>query len=136
MTDAEKAEQVVRMTAYVKQVNSTITDSQEHVDLLAFSVTEILDRVRLYLNRDDVPVLVEKPLAKQIGNVFNKYSTTSNEADVEQQISSVSDNGQSVSFSSKVKNYFTTASDNELFTGVESLLKRYRRLDFGTSENV
>lgn len=133
MTDAEKQEQIVRLTAYTKQVNTLIGNTEPDINLLAFSVTEILDRVRLYLNRDDVPVLVEKPLAKVIGGVFNKYRATEATTEAGQEISSVSDNGQSVSYSNSVKNYLSTANDNELFTDIEPLLKRYRGLHFGTT---
>jgi len=136
MTDAEKAQQIVRLTTYAKLLNTSIGDTEDDVALLAFSVTEILDRVRLYLNRDDVPVLVEKPLAKPIGNLFHKYNGTKTETDVAQTVSRVSDNGQSVSYSSKVKNYFATVNDDELFTGVENVLKPHRRLNFGTSDQL
>lgn len=131
MTDAEKTSQIERIVTYVEILNSTITEAD--VDLLGFAVSEMLDRVRLYLNRDDVPVLVERPIAKVVSSIFNKYKTTGGDADVEREISSVSDNGQSISYSQKVKAYLTTSSDEELFTGVETLLRRYRRLNFNAS---
>ncbi len=122
-----KAEQIVRVKTYVAIVNANVESDD---DLLTFVTTEILDRVRLYLNRDDVPQLVERPIAKVVGSIFNKYKKTGGDADVEHEISSISDNGQSVSYSQKVKSYLTSANDDELFTGVEPLLKRYRRLIF------
>lgn len=136
MTEEDKTAQVERISEYVVLLNPTITDSDADVNLLAFTVSEILDRVRLYLNRVDVPVDVERMLGKTISSIFNKYKTTTSITDVEQQISSVSDNGQSVSYSTKVKNYLTTGTDEEIFTGVEPLLRRYRGLNYGNSTRV
>lgn len=131
MTDAEKTSQIERIVTYVTILNTSI--GEDDVDLLGFAVSEMLDRVRLYLNRDDVPVLVERPISKTVSSIFNKYKKTGGDTDVEREVSSVSDNGQTVSYSTQVKNYLTTASDEELFTGVESLLKRYRRLNFNAT---
>ena len=47
---------------------------------------------------------------------------------VDQAISSISDNGQSISYANEVTKYFTTATDDELFTGFSMLLSRYRRV--------
>ena len=127
MTPEQKQEQIERIESYTKIVQ-TIAESDS--DLLTFAVEEILDRVRLYLNRDDVPVLVERPLAKTVGSIFNKYKNTNAIDSDDREISSMSDNGQSISYSNSIKQYLTTSSDEELFTGVESLLKRYRRLNF------
>lgn len=130
MTEEEQAEQVTRIKTYVAIVNTTVSDNEE---LLGFVISETLDRVKLYLNREDVPQLVERPIAKVVGSIFNKYKNTASDSDVEHEVSSVSDNGQSVSYSQKVKSYLTTASDDELFTGVETLLRRYRRLNFNAT---
>lgn len=132
MTEEEKTQQITRITDYVKVVNNTI-DDQSDGDLLEFSVKETLDRVQLYLNVVDVPVGLERALAKTISTVFNKYKKTSGDSDVENNVSSVSDNGQSISYTDKVKSYLITSSDEELFMGIESLLKRYRRLNFNVS---
>lgn len=133
MTDAERTAQIERIVGYVEIINTTITDTEDDVNLLAFVVSEILDRVRLYLNVVDVPVGVERALAGTVSTIFNKYKKTSGDTDVEREVSSVTDNGQSVSYSTKVKSYLVTSSDEELFTGIESLLKRYRRLNFSVT---
>lgn len=133
MTDAERTAQIERIVGYVTTINTTITEEQTDIDLLAFVVSEILDRVRLYLNVVDVPVGVERALAGTVSTIFNKYKKTSGDTDVEREVSSVTDNGQSVSYSTKVKSYLVTSSDEELFTGIESLLKRYRRLNFSVT---
>lgn len=133
MTADQIAEQIARLKAYTILVNASAEADDE---LLVFVVEEILDRVRLYLNRDDVPVIVERPLAKVIASIFNKYKNTVASNDVETQISSVSDNGQSVSYSNSVKSYLTTSSDDELFTGVNELLKRYRGLHFVSNSDI
>lgn len=120
-----------RISTYVKIVNTTVIEADEA--LLDFAVSEILDRVRLYLNRDDVPVLLERPLAKVVSSIFNKYKKTGGDTDVEQVVSSVSDNGQSVSYSNSVKSYLTSSSDEEVFTGITGVLNRYRRLNFNAT---
>lgn len=127
MTPEEITAQETRIKTYVAIVNTTASGDD---DLLGFAVTEMLDRVRLYLNRDDVPVLIERPLAKVVSSIFNKYKKTGGDTDVEREVASVSDNGQSISYSQNVKSYLTTATDDELFTGVEAILRRYRRLNF------
>lgn len=127
MTQEEQVAQIERVKTYVAIVNTNVTSDD---DLLTFAVTEVFDRLRLYLNRDDVPVLVERPVAKVVGSIFNKYKKTGGDTDVEREISSISDNGQSVSYSQKVKTYLSTATDEEVFSGVEPLLKQYRRLNF------
>lgn len=127
MTDTTETQEE-RITTFVKIVNTTIIEADD--DLLGFAVSEILDRVRLYLNRDDVPVLLERPLAKVVSSIFNKYKKTGADTDVEQVVASVSDNGQSVSYQNSVKAYLTSSSDEEVFTGITGLLNRYRRLNF------
>lgn len=121
-----------RIATYAKILNTNL-NAEGDAELLDFAIAEILDRVRLYLNREDVPVLVERPLAKVVSSIFNKYKKTGGDTDVEREISSVSDNGQTVSYSTSVKKYLTTASDDDLFTGVEPLLKQYRRLSFNVA---
>jgi len=127
-TPTAPSEQDARIITYVKILNTGVGEGDD--ELLGFAVSEVLDRVRIYLNRDDVPVLAERPIAKTISTVFNKYKKTGGDTDVEREVSSVSDNGQSVSYSTSVKQYLITASDEELFTGVATLLKPYRRLNF------
>ena len=85
------------------------------------------------MNSDNIPIKLERILAKVVNNGLRKclkeieLSKEDNTA-VDQVVTSISDNGQSINFSNEVTKYFTTASDEELFTGFSSLLARYRRI--------
>ena len=102
-------------------------------ELIDFCIDEIIDRTEIYLNRTDLPSNLERILAGVLNNIVKRYAkeqslTEEDAAATDSSISSISDNGQSISFSNELVNYFTTASDNELFTGVTSILNRYRRV--------
>ena len=92
-----------------------------------------MDRVQLYLNSDTIPTKLERILANIVNNGLKRclkeieISKEDNTA-VDQVVTSISDNGQSISYANEVTNYFTTVSDEELFTGFSGLLSRYRRI--------
>ena len=119
---------------YLKIINKNIDDiEKENEGLVDFAINEILDRIQFYLNSDNIPIKLERILAKVVNNGLRKclkeieLSKEDNTA-VDQVVTSISDNGQSINFSNEVTKYFTTASDEELFTGFSSLLARYRRI--------
>lgn len=122
-------EQIARIKEYIRTINPRV----EEDDLLDFCIDEVGDRVQLYLNSDRIPTKIERILANIVNTGLKKSLkeiSISNNGDyaVDQAISSVSDNGQSISYANQVTNYFTTVSDEELFTGFSSLLSRYRRI--------
>ncbi len=110
---------------YLAIINPDFKDNE----LLDFVIGEILDRVQLYLNAEQIPTKIERILA-QIVNTSLKRCLNNMElsTEVDKAISSVSDNGQSVSYANEITRYFTTASDEEIFSGFTSLLSRYRRI--------
>lgn len=122
---------IANIKKYLKLINSNI-DSID-TNLVDFAINEILDRVQLYLNSDSIPTKLERILANIVNTGLKKclkeieISKEDNTA-VDQVVSSISDNGQSISYANEVTKYFTTASDEELFTGFSSLLSRYRRI--------
>jgi len=116
-------EQIERIITYVKSFNKTIDDE----DLLKYSVMSAISRVLLYLNHDALDQKFEMIVADVVNAVFMRYYNNQNSTEIEQAISSVSDNGQSISFKNEVMNYFNTADDNELLGGTAKLLARYRR---------
>lgn len=122
---------IANIKKYLKIINSNI-DSID-TNLVDFAINEILDRVQLYLNSDSIPTKLERILANIVNTGLKKclkeieISKEDNTA-VDQVVSSISDNGQSISYANEVTKYFTTASDEELFTGFSSLLSRYRRI--------
>ncbi|MBQ6546474.1 MAG: hypothetical protein IJL74_00555 [Bacilli bacterium] len=124
-------EQIARIKAYIHIINPTL--QIEGNNLLTFCIEEVGDRVQLYLNSDTIPTKIERILANIVNTGLKKclkeieISSEGTNA-VDQAISGISDNGQSISYANEVTKYFTTASDEELFTGFGSLLSRYRRV--------
>ena len=125
-------EQRIQIEDYAKKLNSTITDDDS--DLLDFVVSEVADRVILYLNDDHIDEQLNRVIARIVSDIFNQTKASQSSSSPDLAISSVSDNGQSVSYANEVVNYLSTTTDNELFTGFETLLNRYRRINVVSRE--
>ena len=118
---------IAKIKEYLHIINPSITI--EGNDLLDFVIGEVLDRVQLYLNSDTIPTRLERILANIVNTGFTKATINKeNNGEVDQVITSISDNGQSISYANEVKQYFATATDDELFSGFAGLLSRYRRV--------
>lgn len=116
---------IAKIKEYLLIINPNVEDD----DLLDFVIGEVIDRVQLYLNSDTIPTRLERILANIVNTGLAKANASiSNNGEVDQVITSISDNGQSISYANEVRKYFTTASDEELFTGFTALLSRYRRV--------
>lgn len=120
-------DQRARIKNYIKAINKTVASEDEA--LLDTVLSEVADRVMLYLNDTKIDSKLEHVIARIASGIFNQSRTESTSGAPTMAISSVSDNGQSVSYSSEVQRYLTSATDQELFTGFEQLLKRYRRIN-------
>lgn len=122
---------IANIKKYLKIINKNIDTIDK--DLVDFAIDEVLDRVQLYLNSETIPTKLERILANIVNTGLKKclkeieISSEDNTA-VDQVVTSISDNGQSISYANEVTKYFTTASDEELFTGFNGLLSRYRRV--------
>lgn len=117
---------IAKIKEYLEIINPDIDTT---TDLVDFVINEVLDRVQLYLNSDTIPSKLERILANIVNTGLTKaQASISNNGEVDQVITSISDNGQSISYANEVKRYFTTASDEELFSGFTGLLSRYRRV--------
>ena len=121
MTDSS---QETRIKEYAKLLNDKIEDG----DLLDFVTLEVKDRVLVYLNDDELDAKLERIVARIISGVFTE-SLESKDGELEHNISSVSDNGQTISYSDKVKSYLVSTDDSELFSGFSKLLAPYRRVN-------
>lgn len=126
--------QVATIKEYLKIINKTINDiEKDNKGLIDFCINEVGDRVQLYLNSNNIPTKIERILAKIVNNGLKsclkeiEISKEDNTA-IDQVVTSISDNGQSISYSNEIIKYFTTVSDEELFTGFSALLSRYRRI--------
>lgn len=125
---------IANIKKYLKIINPRIDDIENaNNGLVDFAILEVMDRVQLYLNSETIPTKLERILANIVNNGLKRclknieLSSEDNTA-VDQVVTSISDNGQSISYSNEITNYFSTVNDNELFTGFESLLNRYRRV--------
>lgn len=126
--------QIKNIKNYLNIINKNIeTIEKENEGLIDFVINEIGDRVQLYLNSEKVPQKLERILANIINIGLKKCIkdieiSKENIANLDQAVSSISDNGQSISYANEITKYFTTASDEELFSGFSLLLSRYRRV--------
>ncbi|MBQ3271444.1 hypothetical protein IJH10_02460 [Candidatus Saccharibacteria bacterium] len=121
MTDSE---QETRIKTYAKLLNSRIEDGE----LLDFVTLEVLDRVLVYLNDNTLDQKLERIVARIVSGVFAE-SQESSDGELSHNISSISDNGQTISYSEKVKSYLVSTDDEELFSGFSKLLAPYRRVN-------
>ena len=121
MTDSS---QETRIKEYAKLLNDKIEDG----DLLDFVTLEVLDRVLVYLNDEVLDTKLERIVARIVSGIFTE-SLESKDGELEHNISSVSDNGQTISYSDKVKSYLVSTDDSELFSGFSKLLAPYRRVN-------
>lgn len=118
-----------KIKEYLAILNSNIDNIDENV--IDFTIDEVLDRVKIYLNVDDVSDDLTRIIARIVNTGLNKVlkeSELSSSLETDKSISSISDNGQSISYSNEITRYFTNTTDEELFTGFNSLLSRYRRI--------
>ena len=120
-------DQKTRIKEYVGKINTAI--SADDNELLDFVIDEVVDRVLLYLNETSLDERLERIVARVIVAVYNQTNNSKESTGVENSITSISDNGQSISYSKEVKNYLATADDGALFSGFSALLAPYRRVN-------
>lgn len=125
----------------LKIINKNVNEiDKENPDLIDFTIEEVIDRVLLYLNREDMPKNLERILAKIVNSGLKRSLkdievSEDDYGNIDRAVNSISDNGQSISYTNAVTNYFTSADDEELFSGFSSLLKCYRRIKVVYPEN-
>ena len=117
---------------YARTLNSNIPASSDAT--LDFVVDEVADRVMIYLNAPTINPVLNRVIARIVVGVYNKSAAEKTNAGGEERaVKSISDNGQSISYGDEAKHYLATATDDEIFSGFETILKRYRRADCGKS---
>lgn len=131
---------VEKIKTNLKIINRKIDQIEKNnPDLIEFVIQTTIDRVELYLGCE-LPEKLERILSQVVNNGLKKCLkeieiSEEDDTAVDQVITSISDNGQSISFANETIKYFTTSSDEELFTGFTSLLSRYRRIKVVYSKN-
>ena len=126
MTENDTDQQKAQFAEYVKVISSVAAE-EANADLLAYVIDETYDRAILYLNRDSLPGVCNRVIARVVSSVFDQTHNNQSSTSVELAVSSVSDNGQSVSYANEVQKYLATTDDEELFRGFAKLLAPYRR---------
>lgn len=118
-----------RIKNYLALINKDLTAIETaNPNLVDFVIASTLDRVMLYLNSTEIPAILERIIAEIVnGNLKQILDIKANDGS-ERQVSSMSDNGQSISFSNDAKKYFASTSDDEIFNGYVAILNRYRRI--------
>lgn len=101
---------------YVKVLDSGLSLEDKQIEM-------VLNRVKVYLNRKDIPFVLASTIAEMI--VEQSKMTEKNNEDV---ISSISDNGQSISFSNKIFQSLISQSDVDLFASHTAILNRFRKV--------
>ena len=120
---------------YLKIINKS--DIEE--ELRDFIVESTIDRIKLYLNNDILPKILERPIAQIISTNIDKairQNEINKDGDVDRAITSVKDNNQSINYSNELTRYFNSLADEELFSGFTNLLNRYRRIKVVYSETI
>lgn len=126
--------QIAKIKEYLKVINKNIDNIEEdNKGLVDFCISDVGDRVQLYLNSETVPDKLNRILADIVNTGLKKCLkdieiSKNNNTAINQVVTSISDNGQSISYANELTKYFTTASDEELFSGFTTLLSRYRRI--------
>lgn len=124
---------VEKIKTNLKIINRKIDQIEKNnPDLIEFVIQTTIDRVEIYLGCE-LPEKLEGILSQVVNSGLKKCLkeieiSEEDDTAVDQVITSISDNGQSISFANETIKYFTTSSDEELFTGFTSLLSRYRRI--------
>lgn len=115
-------EQIEKIKSYIEVLSPQI----EQDDVFDFNVRETVDRVLNHINRKQLPIELERITAKAIISIYKKIENDKeNNGEQEKEISSISDNGQSVSYSDKVKTYMINSSDDDLFFGFISQFNKF-----------
>lgn len=86
-------------------------------------VDMLIDRTQIYLNRKDINVILAGTLAQILYETNQSF-----EKNKELQISSISDNGQSVSYSQNPASALVSKNDSDLFGSHTAILNRFRRI--------
>ncbi len=89
-----------------------------------FIVEEVVERALNYMRRDELPVELERVIARAIYNAHRKFDAESDGID---NISSLTDGSQSVSYG-EAKSFMPTLDDNEIFGGYISQLRLFRKV--------
>lgn len=107
----------------VQEIKQCVLALDPTLEIEDTKIKIFLNRIRVYLNRSDVPFILVGTIAEMI--VEQHALARKNDEEI---ISSISDNGQTISFSNKVFSSMTSQSDSQLFGSHTSILNRFRKV--------
>lgn len=71
-----------------------------------------------------IPTVLEKPIARVVAQVYKTIEN--NVAGDSKEVSSISDNNQSITFTDEAEHYLSTKDDAEVFSSIRYLLDKFR----------
>ena len=124
MTEQQKAE-ILRLATII---GDSELKKPENAELLDFAVEDTVQRILNYLNRSDLPQEAISTIARIVAKAFQEIKAEIENPAPEQQIASISDNGQQISYRETAKSFFANATDKTLFGSSVEALDRFRRV--------
>ena len=126
------------MTEIYDEIKSYIAlidpDLLEVEDKLDFYIEDVVDRVLVYTNRQQlidegvdlaevIPARIRKGIASMVSQF---YRTMQSSIEGSKEVTSVADHGQKVSFSNEIRSSFIGTEDKEIFGSFASTLNNFR----------
>lgn len=107
-----------------KRIKEYLIQINEENKIKDFDIEELIERVLIYINRKELPIELERALARHlIQREKDELMLASSSVG---EVSSMSDNGQSVTFKSINESKLIKDYDDYLLNGLEPLLDKYR----------
>lgn len=107
-----------------KRIKEYLIQINEENKTKDFDIEELIERVLIYINRKELPIELERALARHlIQREKDELMLASSSVG---EVASMSDNGQSVTFKSISESKLIKDYDDYLLNGLEPLLDRYR----------
>lgn len=109
----------------IKEYIIKFDPQEEKNNILELEIEELVQRVLLFLNIETLPKALHLIMAKAFVNYKKEKLKLENSETGD--ISSVSDNGQSISYKSKKESILLTEDINNIFNGLEVILLKYKK---------
>ena len=109
-----------KIKEYIMMIKPDIENSG-----LDFYIEELIERVLSYINRKELPETLYRTLAKSYVEQ-EKLIKAYNEAE-HGEVTSISDNGQSISYKSKKESMDIENIKNNVLNNIESILDQYKK---------
>lgn len=114
-------ERIKNIKKYVLILNPEIEDNEK----LDLELNELIDKVLIYINRSEIPAELERIIAR----AYNEYTVREKELKSSNtgEISTISDNGQSITYKSKEDTFNSFLLSNSFFSDLKAILDAYKK---------